>query len=62
MLLAQDSPQQPFRLNKWLDTPSNFRISGSERIRYEGLDGQFRDNSTRDVEDQVFSRLLLRAD
>ena len=62
MLLAQDPRQQPFRLNKWLDTPSNLRISGSERIRYEGLDGQFRDSSTRDVEDQVFSRLLLRAD
>ena len=62
LLLAQDPPQQPFRLNQWLDTPSNLRFSGSERIRYEGLDGQFRDNSTREVEDQAFSRLLLRAD
>lgn len=61
-LRAQDPPTQPFRLDQWLGTPGNFRISGSERIRYEGLDGQFRNTNTRDVEDQVFSRLLLRAD
>jgi len=66
-LLAQDPPKpRPFRLDEWLGTPENFRISGSERIRYEGLDGQFRNfvpgRRTRDVEDQVFSRLLLRGD
>lgn len=65
-LLAQDTfqaaPQGPFRLDEWLGRPVDVRFSGSERIRYEGLDGQFRAGPTRDVEDQVFSRLLLRAD
>ena len=61
-LLAQEAPQGPFRLDEWLGRPANLRFSGSERIRYEGLDGQFRAGNTRDVEDQVFSRLLLRAD
>jgi hypothetical protein len=61
-LLSQEAQQGPFRLDEWLGRPANLRFSGSERIRYEGLDGQFRAGNTRDVEDQVFSRLLLRAD
>ena len=65
-LLAQEpAKQEPFRLNQWLDGPSYLKFSGSERIRYEGLNGQFRGTQaggTRDLEDQVFSRLLLRAD
>lgn len=59
-VLAQGN--EPFRLNRWLKSPDSVRVSGSERIRYEGLDGQFRASGTTNVEDQVFSRLLLRGD
>ena len=62
-------PDEPWRLNRWLNPPDNFKFSGSERIRYEGLNGQYRangtgalPNGTREDEDQLFSRLLLRAD
>ena len=62
-LLAQaPAKQEPFRLNNAIGGPSYLKFSGSERLRYEGLDGQFRNSGTRDVEDQLFSRLLLRAD
>ncbi|MFT4844082.1 MAG: hypothetical protein ACJA0V_000386 [Planctomycetota bacterium] len=69
-LHAQAQKPEPFRVNQWLNGPSYLKFSGSERVRYEGLNGQFRDNDnpvtlpngTREVEDQVFSRLLLRAD
>lgn len=61
-LLAQDPPKKPWRLDEWLRTPDSLRFSGQERIRYEGLDGQYRAGTTRNTEDQVFSRLLLRAD
>lgn len=62
-LLAQGpAKREPFRLNKLLNGPSSVKFSGSERLRYEGLNGQFRTGGTRNLEDQLFSRLLLRAD
>lgn len=58
----QPSKPEPWRINNAIGSPDYLKISGSERIRYEGLDGQFRNNNTREVEDQLASRLLLRAD
>lgn len=60
-LTAGLQAQEPWRLNNAIGN-ENFRFSGSERLRYESLDGQFRNNGTRNAEDQLFSRLLLRAD
>ena len=58
----EPAKQEPFRLNNVLGGPSYLKVSGSERLRYEGLNGQYRNSTTRDNEDQIFSRFLLRAD
>ena len=58
----QNPPDQPWRLDAWLGTPDYLRVSGSHRTRFESLNGQFRTGSTRNTEDQVFHRTLLRAD
>ena len=56
------SNPEPWRLNNAIGSPSYLKFSGSERIRFEGLNGQFRNSGTRNLEDQVFSRTILRAD
>ncbi|MCB9876834.1 MAG: alginate export family protein [Planctomycetes bacterium] len=64
-LLAQDPPKaekRPFRINDLLHTPDYLKVSGEYRLRYEGLNNQFRNSTTRNNEDQIASRALLRVD
>lgn len=64
--VPQDPPKagyEPFRLDDSLGTPSWLRISGSTRIRYEGISGQFRAAGRLDFSDHlVFQRTTLRVD
>ncbi|MCA8956506.1 MAG: alginate export family protein [Planctomycetes bacterium] len=62
-LLAQDPPQRPWRLREALGTPDWLKVSGSLRLRYEGLTGQYRTASRLDYADHLMvQRTLLRAD
>lgn len=57
--LAAD--REPWRIDEALGTPDWFTLSGSHRVRYQTLDGQFRPGLT--GSDQAFvMRTLLRAE
>lgn len=62
-LSAQQEQQEPWRLDKALSTPDWLKISGEVRLRYEGIEGQFRANPRIASSDHYFvSRSILKAE
>ena len=62
-LLAQAPlEKEPLRLDNWIGGPEYLRFSGQHRTRFESLNGQFRNSGTRNSEDQLFNRSILRVD
>lgn len=60
--LAQDPPKKPIRIDDYIGGPDYLRFSGQHRTRFESLNGQFRTGSTRNTEDQLHNRSILRVD
>ncbi len=61
--LVDPKPDEPWRLATALGLPDWLKISGSMRLRYESIDGQFRGNPARSDQDDYFMlRSLLRVD
>lgn len=61
-LYAQEPGRKPLRLDDWLTPSDQLKVSGQHRTRFESLNGQFRNSATRNTEDQLFERTLLRVD
>ncbi|MBK8978027.1 MAG: alginate export family protein [Planctomycetes bacterium] len=59
---ASESNRGPWRLDDALGTPDWLKLSGEYRLRWEGLDGEYRAGTLAESDHLLLSRALLKAE